>query len=62
MLALMWTGHAKENGAFQNGVVILKRKDGIVAFFSAFQTQMLPTSTDGRPDHDAKPLPEYIRS
>ena len=54
--------HWKENGAFQDGAVIVKRAAGHQALFTAFQTQRLPTDARGFPLDDAVPLPEFIRS
>jgi uncharacterized protein YukJ len=54
--------HWKENGAFQDGAVIVERAGGFMALFTAFQTQCLPTDALGRPEHGAMPLPEFIRS
>jgi uncharacterized protein YukJ len=53
--------HYKENGAFQDGAVIVQRDDGFAAMFTAFQTQYLPTNASGDPTQDARPLPEFIR-
>ncbi len=54
--------HWKENGAFQDGAVIIQRTAGFAALFTAFQTQYLPTNALGQPVGDATPLPEYIRT
>jgi uncharacterized protein YukJ len=54
--------HWKENGAFQDGAVIIERSAGFTAFFTAFQTQCLPTNALGQPVSNAIPLPEFIRS
>lgn len=55
-------GHARENGAFQDGAVMVQRGDDFVALFTAFQTQELPTNALGQPEPDAKPLPDFIQS
>jgi uncharacterized protein YukJ len=54
--------HWKENGAFQDGAVIVERSTGFAALFTAFQTQCLPTDAGGFPLSDAIPLPQFIRS
>jgi len=54
--------HFKENGAFQDGAVIVQRDNGFAAAFTAFQTQRLPTDAKGNPTKDARPLPEFIRA
>jgi uncharacterized protein YukJ len=54
--------HWRENGAFQDGAVIIKRAAGYQALFTAFQTQYLPTDAHGFPVADAVPLPQFIRS
>ena len=54
--------HWRENGAFQDGAVIVERASGFAALFTAFQTQCLPTDARGFPLRDAVPLPEFIRS
>jgi uncharacterized protein YukJ len=53
--------HWKENGAFQDGAVIIKRGGGFIALFTAFQTQCLPTDAKGFPIADASPLPDFIK-
>jgi uncharacterized protein YukJ len=53
-------GHARENGVFQDGAVIVQRGDDFVAIFTAFQSQYVPTDADGFPARGAKPLPEFI--
>ncbi len=52
--------HWKENGAFQDGAVIIERANGFIALFTAFQTQYLPTDSNGDPIPGAKPLPEFM--
>jgi len=52
--------HSKENGAFQDGAVIVERAGKFMAMFTAFQTQMLPTNSEGFPEKGAKPLPAFI--
>jgi uncharacterized protein YukJ len=54
--------HWKENGAFQDGAVIIQRAAGFTALFTAFQTQYLPTNSLGQPLGDAVSLPEFIRT
>jgi uncharacterized protein YukJ len=54
--------HFKENGAFQDGAVIVERAGSFVALFTAFQTQMLPTDARGVPVKGAMALPDFIRS
>ena len=54
--------HWRENGAFQDGAVIIERAGSFAALFTAFQTQCLPTDARGFPVRDATPLPEFIRS
>jgi uncharacterized protein YukJ len=54
--------HFKENGAFQDGAVIVERAGSFAALFTAFQTQMLPTDARGVPVKGALPLPDFIRS
>ncbi|MCC8395979.1 DUF2278 family protein [Paraburkholderia sp. MMS20-SJTR3] len=53
--------HYDENGAFQDGAVIVQRADGFAAMFTAFQTQYLPTDASGNPVPNALALPDYIR-
>lgn len=52
--------HWAENGAFQDGAVIVQRADGFAAIFTAFQTQCLPTDARGYPLASARPLPAFI--
>ncbi|MHA6889740.1 DUF2278 family protein [Ralstonia pseudosolanacearum] len=52
--------HWGENGAFQDGAVIVQRANGFAAIFTAFQTQCLPTDARGYPLANARPLPEFI--
>ncbi|WP_341312219.1 YukJ family protein [Paraburkholderia sp. IMGN_8] len=52
--------HWKENGAFQDGAVIVQRASGFAAIFTAFQTQYLPTDSKGFPVKGARPLPEFV--
>jgi uncharacterized protein YukJ len=54
--------HWKENGAFQDGAVIVERAGSFGALFTAFQTQCLPTDARGYPVRDAISLPDFIRS
>jgi uncharacterized protein YukJ len=54
--------HFKENGAFQDGAVIVQRANGFKALFTAFQTQMLPTDSRGVPVTGALALPDFVRS
>jgi len=54
--------HAKENGAFHDGAVIVQKGDDFAAIFTAFQTQYLPTDATGFPTADAAPLPDFIRN
>jgi uncharacterized protein YukJ len=54
--------HFKENGAFQDGAVMVQRDTGFAAAFTAFQTQLLPTDARGNPTKGARPLPEFIQS
>jgi uncharacterized protein YukJ len=54
--------HFRENGAFQDGAVIVQRSNGFKALFTAFQTQMLPTDSRGVPVKGALALPDFIRS
>ncbi|MGF6505969.1 DUF2278 family protein [Paraburkholderia sp. 32] len=53
--------HYNENGAFQDGAVIVQRADGFAAMFTAFQTQYLPTNAAGDPAANAVALPVYIQ-
>ncbi len=53
-------GHAKENGIFQDGAVIVQKSDGFAAMFTAFQSQYVPTNATGYPTADAVPLAQYI--
>jgi uncharacterized protein YukJ len=53
--------HWRENGAFQDGAVIVQRgDDSFMALFTAFQTQRLPTDSRGDPTQSARPLPDFI--
>lgn len=52
--------HYKENGAFQDGAVIIQRSSGFAAIFTAFQTQYLPTDTNGNPTKGAVALTQYV--
>jgi uncharacterized protein YukJ len=54
--------HWNENGAFQDGAVIIQRRAGFQALFTAFQTQRLPTDARGYPLDNAIALPDFIRS
>ncbi len=54
--------HWGENGAFQDGAVIVERAGNFAAIFTAFQTQYLPTDAKGYPVAGARPLPEFIAS
>jgi len=54
--------HFRENGAFQDGAVIVERASSFAALFTAFQTQLLPTDMRGDPVNGARPLPDFIRS
>jgi uncharacterized protein YukJ len=54
--------HFRENGTFQDGAVIVERAGSFAALFTSFQTQCLPTDTNGDPVRGALPLPEFIRS
>lgn len=48
--------HSKENGTFQDGAVLVQRAQQFSAIFTAFQTQLLPTGTDGYPEKNAIPI------
>jgi uncharacterized protein YukJ len=48
--------HSKENGTFHDGAVIVQSGTQFSAIFTAFQTQLLPTGTDGYPEKNAKPI------
>nr|WKF61741.1 hypothetical protein HUO10_006273 [Paraburkholderia busanensis] len=52
--------HWKENGAFQDGAVIVQQGNNFAAIFTAFQTQYLPTDSNGCPMKGARPLPEFV--
>ena len=54
--------HWKENGAFQDGAVIVQRASGFAAIFTAFQTQYLPTDARGNPVPGARALPDFVRN
>ena len=54
--------HWKENGAFQDGAVIIQSDANFSALFTAFQTQRLPTNTRGFPLDNALALPDFIRT
>jgi uncharacterized protein YukJ len=54
--------HWKENGAFQDGAVIIETGTIYSALFTAFQTQRLPTNAQGFPLETATALPDFIRS
>jgi uncharacterized protein YukJ len=54
--------HWKENGANQDGGVIVARAGGYAALFTAFQTQYVPTNAYGQPVANAVALPDYVRS
>ena len=55
-------GHAKENGAFQDGAVIVQIGDNFTAMFTAFQTPYWPTNAQGYPEPDSVALPRYIHA
>ncbi|GGP25077.1 DUF2278 family protein [Silvimonas amylolytica] len=55
-------GHAGENGAFQDGAVIVQRGDGFTAIFTAFQSQYLPTLANGDPADNARPIDTFLSS
>lgn len=48
--------HSKENGTFHDGAVIVQRGTQFSAIFTAFQTQLLPTGTNGYPEKNAVPI------
>jgi uncharacterized protein YukJ len=52
--------HWRENGAFQDGAVIVQKGSSFAAIFTAFQTQYLPTDANGFPVKRAIALPDYI--
>ena len=54
--------HSKENGAFQDGAVLVERGGNFTGIFTAFQTQCLPTDARGFPVPNAKSLPDFIGS
>lgn len=48
--------HSSENGVFQDGAVFVEVDGKFQAFFSAFQTQMIPTDHRGYPLKNARPI------
>jgi uncharacterized protein YukJ len=52
--------HARDNGAFRDGALLLAFPDRVVGIFLAFQTQRIPTDGNGKPRPDAKPLSSLI--
>jgi uncharacterized protein YukJ len=53
-------GHAQENGAFQDGAVMVQIGDQFAAIFTAFQSQYLPTLANGYPAPDARPIGSFL--
>lgn len=52
--------HYRENGTFQDGAVIVQRGNDFIGIFTAFQTQYVPTNSQGNPIPGAESLPDYI--
>jgi uncharacterized protein YukJ len=52
--------HARDNGAFHDGGLLLVFPDRVVGIFLAFQTQRIPTDGTGTPKPDAQPLSAVI--
>lgn len=52
--------HAGDNGALQDGGLILAHPDRYVGLFLAFQTQRVPTTDAGAPAPQSRPIAELI--
>jgi uncharacterized protein YukJ len=52
--------HARDNGAFHDGGLLLSFPDRILGLFLAFQTQRIPTGAAGAPASGAQPLSRVI--
>jgi len=52
--------HAGDNGALQDGGLILAHPDRIVGLFLGFQTQRVPTTDAGAPTPQSRPIAELI--
>lgn len=48
--------HSKENGVNQDGAVVIQVGGKFQAFFAAFQTQKVPTDSNGYPRSDSHPI------
>lgn len=48
--------HSKENGVNQDGAVIIEIGGKFQAFFAAFQTQRVPTDSNGYPTSNSRPI------
>jgi uncharacterized protein YukJ len=54
------SGHARENGPFQDGAVIVEIGGQFSAAFTAFQSQFLPTLANGYPAPNARPIDAFL--
>jgi len=54
--------HAGDNGALQDGGLILAHPDRHVGLFLAFQAQLVPTTDSGDPASQAQPIGELIHA
>jgi hypothetical protein len=52
--------HAGDNGALQDGGLVLALPDRHVGLFLAFDSQRVPTDVAGRPSPDSRPIAELI--
>jgi uncharacterized protein YukJ len=52
--------HAGDNGALQDGGLILALPDRHVGLFLAFESQRVPTDAAGRPTADSRPITDLI--
>lgn len=52
--------HASDNGAYQDGGLLLVHPDRVIGLFLGFQTQRVPTDETGRPTSSATAIAELI--
>jgi uncharacterized protein YukJ len=52
--------HQKDNGIYTDGALIVEVSNSVRAFFSAFQTQRLPTDSKGNPLKRSSPILDLL--
>ena len=52
--------HAADNGAYQDGGLLLVHPDRVIGLFLGFQTQRVPTDETGRPTPSATAIADLI--